>query len=131
MVYAAVTGAAGRMGKAIISAIRENHQIKLVGALEREDSPFLGRDSGEVAGIGKNGVEITDDMARAFSKADVIIDFTAPEASLRNLEEAVAHKKALVIGTTGFSHHQRDFIKDLSHKTRVVMAPNMSVVVNL
>lgn len=131
MPNAAVTGAAGRMGRAIIGAIRQNHLIKLTGALERDDSPYLGRDSGEVAGIGKNGVEITDDKVKAFSQADVIIDFTNPEATIINLEEAVAEKKALVIGTTGFSHHQRDVIKDLSQKTRVLMAPNMSVGINL
>lgn len=131
MINAAVTGAAGRMGQAIIRAIKNNNQIKLTGALEREDSTFLNLDSGEAAGIGKNGVVITDDRVIAFPAADVIIDFTTPDATIRNIEEAVAEKKALVIGTTGFSHHQRDHIKEMSQKTRVVMAPNMSVGINV
>lgn len=131
MVNAAVTGAAGRMGKAIISAIRESSRISLYGAHEREGSPFIGHDAGEVAGLSTAGVKITDNRGKAFKGADVIIDFTTPEASIKNLEDAVSLKKAIVIGTTGFSHHQRDHIKELSPKTRVVMAPNMSIGINL
>lgn len=131
MINAAVTGAAGRMGKAIICALDGNATIALSGALEREGSPFLGKDAGEFAGAGKAGVKITDDWEKAFKKADVIIDFSTPEASIKNLEDAVALKKAIVIGTTGFSFHQRDIIKDLCQKTNVVMAPNMSIGVNL
>lgn len=131
MISIAVTGAAGRMGQAIINAINENPAVELSGALEREDSPYLNKDAGDVSGAGKLGVKITSDIEKAFKKASVIIDFTAPEASMRHIEYAVEHNKAIVIGTTGFSHHQRDEIKELSLKTRVVMAPNMSIGVNL
>lgn len=131
MINIAVTGAAGRMGRAIINAINENPRTALSGALEREDSQFLGKDAGEAAGIGKTGVRITESREKAFKKADIIIDFSNPEASLKILEDAVAMKKAIVVGTTGFSHHQRDFIKELCVNTRVVMAPNMSIGVNL
>lgn len=131
MIHAAVTGAAGRMGRSIVGVIQSNPLIKLVGAIEREDSPALGHDSGEVAGIEKSGVKITADREKAFKKADVIIDFSTPDASIRNLEEAAAVNKAIVVGTTGFSHHQRETMKELSHKVRVVAAPNMSVGVNL
>lgn len=131
MIHVAVTGAAGRMGKAIICAVHENPLTELAGALEREGCPFIGKDAGETAGTVKAGVKITADIDKAFKKADVIIDFTLPEATVKHLEYAVAEKKALVIGTTGFSHHQRDAIKDHGAKARVVMAPNMSVGVNL
>ncbi len=131
MIYAAITGAAGRMGAAITGVIKENPRIKLSGALEKEGSPMLGRDAGEVAGVGELGVKITDDRHKAFAKADVIIDFSMPEVSLKTVEEAVALKKAVVVGTTGFSHHQRDRIKEIGRKTRMVMAPNMSVGINL
>jgi len=131
MVYAAITGAAGRMGTAIIRAIHQNPSIAISGALEREGSPSIGKDPGEASGCEKTGVKITAERGRAFKKADVIIDFSTPELSVAALENAVDLKKAVVIGTTGFSLHQRDRIKELAHKTRVVMAPNMSVGVNL
>ncbi|MBI5642572.1 MAG: 4-hydroxy-tetrahydrodipicolinate reductase [Deltaproteobacteria bacterium] len=131
MIYTAVTGAAGRMGAAIINALAGNTQIQLSGALERDDSPVLGKDAGEIAGTEKTGIKITNDRIKAFKKAEVIIDFSTPDVTMRTLEEAVELKKAVVIGTTGFSLHQRDLIKELSHKTRVVMAPNMSIGVNL
>lgn len=131
MINIAVTGAAGRMGKSIIAAIKANPLVALAGALEKEDSQSIGRDAGEAANIGPIGVKVTDSMARAFKKADVIIDFTAPDASMRNIEEAVRLKKAVVIGTTGFSTGQRSRIKELGKKTPIVMSPNMSVGVNL
>jgi len=131
MVQAVVTGAAGRMGRAIISAIEKTPLITLSGAIESEDSPFINKDAGEVAGVGKLGVRITDSLERALKKAEVVIDFSNPEASMKNLEDASAQKKAVVIGTTGFSHSQRDRIKEIAPLTRVVMAPNMSVGVNL
>jgi 4-hydroxy-tetrahydrodipicolinate reductase len=131
MIYVGVTGAAGRMGVAIVSVIRETPLVTLSGALEREGSPMLGVDVGTVAGVGEFGVKITDDREKAFKRADVIIDFSIPEVTLKTLDDAVIRKKAIVIGTTGFSHHQRDRIKEISRKGRVVMAPNMSVGVNL
>ncbi|MBI5587857.1 MAG: 4-hydroxy-tetrahydrodipicolinate reductase [Deltaproteobacteria bacterium] len=131
MIKIAVTGAAGRMGRAIVNAVMANPATELAGALEREDSPFLGKDTGELAGAEKSGVKITSDADKAFRKADCIIDFTHPDSSMKFLEDAAAMNKAVVIGTTGFSHHQRALITEHCLKTRVVMAPNMSVGVNL
>ncbi len=131
MIKIAVTGAAGRMGAAIISAIIRNPATELSGALEREGSPALGKDSGEIAGAGKTGVKITSDKAKAFKKADAIIDFSTPEATMKTVEDAIASRKALVVGTTGFSLHQREEIKELAKNGRIVMAPNMSIGVNL
>ncbi len=131
MVYVVVTGVTGRMGKTIVSSVQENSASALVGALDRAGHTLLGKDAGDVAGIGKAGVKITHDLKRAFKNGDVIIDFTSPEASVKHLEKAVELGKAIVVGTTGFSHHQRDHIKELAEETAVVMAPNMSVGVNL
>lgn len=131
MVYAAVTGAAGRMGRRIINFISENPKVELAGALEMGGHPALGTDAGEVAGVGKLGVKITDNPKRAFRNADVVIDFSNHEVTIKCLEDAVSLDKAFVIGTTGFSHQQRDRIKELAQETRVVMAPNMSVGINL
>src|SRR3972149_3830376 len=119
------------MGKAIINAIDRHPRTTLAGALEREDSPSLGRDAGELAGGEKTGVRISSETDKAFKKADVIIDFSTPEATMNLLADAVRDNKAFVIGTTGFSLHQRDEIKELSKGARIVMAPNMSIGVNL
>lgn len=131
MINIAVTGAAGRMGKAIINAISAAPSVTLGGALERAESPFAGKDAGETAGREKIGIKICASMDKAFKDVGVIIDFTFPEASLEFLEYAAAHGKAVVLGTTGFSHHQREEIKEISLRIPVVMAPNMSVGVNL
>jgi 4-hydroxy-tetrahydrodipicolinate reductase len=131
MIKIAVSGAAGRMGRAIIASIDQNGATELTGALEREDSPFIGKDTGELTGLGKNGVRITESVEKALKKADVVIDFSNPEASMKLIETAVASNKAIVVGTTGFSHHQRDEIKEIAQRGRVVMAPNMSIGVNL
>jgi 4-hydroxy-tetrahydrodipicolinate reductase len=131
MVKAAVTGASGRMGRRIVYFIHENPLLKLTGALELAGHPSIGEDAGELSGVGRLGVKVTDDSKRAFKDSDVIIDFSHHEATLKNLEEAVSLASAVVIGTTGFSLHQRDRIKELARDTRVVMAPNMSVGVNL
>lgn len=131
MVNIAVTGAAGRMGRAIISSIMENPAATLVGALEREGHPLLGKDAGELAGAEKTGVKLTDSLEKAFKKADCIIDFSTPEATMKNVDEAAVLKKAIVIGTTGFSHQHREEIKARGKELRIVMAPNMSIGVNL
>ncbi|MBI5561020.1 MAG: 4-hydroxy-tetrahydrodipicolinate reductase [Deltaproteobacteria bacterium] len=127
----AVSGVAGRMGKSIVSAVVENKALELTGALESPGHPSVGKDAGLVCGLEKTGVKVADTPERAFRKADVIIDFSTPEASIRNLEVASAMGKAIVIGTTGFSHHHRERMSELSRAARVVAAPNMSIGVNL
>jgi len=131
MVDISISGVAGRMGKSIVAAVQENKDTHLSGALEAAGHPSIGRDAGIISGVERIGVRVTDSPEHAFKKAQVIIDFSTPEASIRNLEVAAALKKAIVIGTTGFSQHHRDMIKELSEKTKVLIAPNMSVGVNL
>ena len=98
-----VVGAAGRMGQTLIRAISESSGVKLSGAIEIAGSPSLGRDAGEAAGVGANGVPITDDALEAFAKADGVLDFTIPAASVSFSELAAQARIVHVIGTTGCS----------------------------
>jgi 4-hydroxy-tetrahydrodipicolinate reductase len=131
MIKIAVTGAAGRMGKTIIQSIEGSSLTKLSGAIELEGHLLIGKDAGPVAGLDKLGVDITADSELAFKEADVVIDFSAPGASIKNIEMAAELKKAIVVGTTGFSSEHREKIKELSEGARVVVAPNMSIGVNV
>jgi 4-hydroxy-tetrahydrodipicolinate reductase len=125
----AVAGAAGRMGKMLIEAIRQSGDLVLSGALEHPSCPILGKDAGESLGLVCN-VSITSDIAIALAKADVLIDFTRPEATLENMHYCAAKGIKLVIGTTGFSDADKQKIAAASAKTAIVFAPNMSIGVN-
>lgn len=126
-----VNGAAGRMGRAILNSISQTKGAQLAGALEYDESTYLGKDASALAGLEPSDTIITSNIKKEIVKGNVIIDFTTPEATLVLLEEAVKQGKSLVIGTTGFSHQQRDIIKDASKEIAIVMAPNMSVGVNV
>ena len=130
MIKAAVTGAAGRMGGRIITAIREAEGAVLSGAVERPGHPQIGQDAGSLAGVGPLGVVITDSLEAALEAADVLIDFTFPEVTLANLAVCARLGKQLVIGSTGFTPEQRVRVAEGAAKIPVVLAPNMSVGVN-
>lgn len=131
MIKAIVAGAGGRMGGRIVTMISEADGIELSAAFEHPDSPAVGRDAGEVAGIGKIGVTIEDSIDKVMDKGDVIIDFTFHEATVKHAEKAAEAGRAMVIGTTGFSNEEKARIEELSSKFPCVLAPNMSVGVNL
>ena len=119
------------MGRNIAAAACENPETVLAGALEKAGNEYVGQDAGSIVSCVTPGVTITDDPAIAFAEADVIIDFSATEPSLEFLKEASEQGKAVVIGTTGFSPHHKEIIQGYAKTTRIVMAPNMSVGVNL
>ena len=126
-----ISGVSGRMGHALLESVfAEDETYQLHGALDRANSLQIGRDAGEM--FGKNtGVKITSDASSTLKGADVLIDFTRPEASLQYL---VACKKANVkhiIGTTGFTVEQKTKIEAASQQIGIVFAPNMSVGVTL
>jgi len=127
----AITGAAGRMGRALIEAVQQSAVLTVGAAIERHDSTLLGGDAGEVAGVGKLGVVFVGDLAKVVDDFDVLIDFTTPETTMTNVRFCHQHAKRIVIGTTGMSEVQREEIVALSHDMAIVMAPNMSVGVNL
>lgn len=127
----AVSGSAGRMGRRIIALASENQAIEVAAALEVKSNPLMGQDAGVLAGVGNIGVPISDDVDEAIAKSDVLIDFSSPEASIDHLRAVCKAGKAIVIGTTGLSEAQNNEVLDLSQKTRCLMAPNMSLGVNL
>lgn len=131
MVRAIVTGAGGRMGGRIISLIAETEGIELAGAAERKGHAAIGRDAGEGLGLGRTGILIGDDLGCCIDCGDVVIDFTSHEVSLGNLEVAAAHGKAIVIGSTGFTSEEMKRAKEIAASARCVLAPNMSVGVNV
>ena len=135
MIKAIVAGAAGRMGRQIIAAVLDSDRIELAGGFEKPGHPALGEDLGLLAGEAACGLRVADSLAQAIQAApggaEVIIDFTAPEASLANLTAAMDLGLAGVVGTTGFSPEQRAEIARLAQTRPVVLAPNMSVGVNL
>jgi 4-hydroxy-tetrahydrodipicolinate reductase len=126
-----VCGAAGRMGKLLVTLVREHTETRLVGAIEAPGHSILGKDAGEVAGIGTIGIKVSDDYSAAATPENVTLDFTVAAAALDHLRAAVAKKSAIVIGTTGFSAEQRAEAEQLAPKTRTLISPNMSIGVNV
>ena len=131
MIRAIVCGAAGRMGGRIIAMIREADDFILVGAVEQPNSASIGQDAGEVEGIGKLGVPVISDLGAVIGEGQVVIDFTAPAATLSHLAIAAQAKVPVVVGTTGFSAADLGGIKQHSLAVPCVFSPNMSVGVNL
>lgn len=127
----AVIGAAGRMGKTLIEAIQQAEGATLTAAIERPENTLIGADAGELAGVGKLGVNIVGDLQQVLDDFDVLIDFTHPTSTLVNLEVCRAAGKAMVIGTTGFSEDEKQLIAKAGEQVPVVFAPNFSVGVNL
>ena len=131
MLNITVSGATGRMGTRIITLLLDIEELKLTGALEHQGHETLGRDIGEVIGAGSLGVKITDDIKGISEIADVIIDFSSPSATIEGLKSISDKPVPVVIGTTGFSKDEIEYIRLYAQKTPVVFAPNMSVGVNL
>lgn len=131
MIKAIVTGAGGRMGGRIASIVSETDGIELAGAVEQKGHPLIGKDIGERLGLGPIGVVIEDDLAGCIDRGDVVIDFTSREASTDHLRIAAAKGKAIVIGSTGFTVDEMKKIRDTAGAVRCVIAPNMSVGVNV
>jgi 4-hydroxy-tetrahydrodipicolinate reductase len=126
-----VAGAGGRMGRTLVKAIAETAGVALAGAFEEARSPFLGQDSGVLAGLGANGIAIAQDVKARASKADAIIDFTVPKATV--VLAALAAQAGLVhiIGTTGLSAADGAKIKEAARAAVIVQSGNMSVGINL
>lgn len=126
-----VVGAAGRMGQTLIRTIAEIDGVHLAGAVERPGSDALGRDAGELAGLGPNGVLITDDALPVFAKAEGVLDFTAPAATLEFADLAAQARIVHVIGTTGMDESHEARLEAASRHARIVKSGNMSLGVNL
>lgn len=127
----AVMGAAGRMGKTLIEAVRQASDTTLGAAIDRPDSSLVGADVGELAGVGKIGLILQGDLQAVLDQFDVLIDFTHPSVTLKNLEVCRQSGKAMVIGTTGFSVEEKQLLEAAAKDIPIVFAANYSVGVNL
>ena len=126
----AIAGATGRMGQMLIEAVRADDALRLSGALDRADSAAIGQDAAAFAGQ-HTGVAITADLRQGLQGAQVLIDFTRPEGTLAHLAVCRELGVHAVIGTTGFSDAQKAEIAAIAQDIAIVMAPNMSVGVNV
>lgn len=128
-----VSGSSGRMSKRIISLMANDKEIEAVYAIEKKNHKDIGKKLTEIVGIEAKNIdnEVTDDIKKVIETIDVVIEFTTPKATLDHIEEAKKHKKAIVIGTTGFNKEEFDEIKDASFEIPVFISPNMSIGVNL
>lgn len=126
-----VAGAAGRMGARIIGIINETEGVRLSGAFEHPESPFIGQDAGDKAGIGETGVKICGSLEDALESGDVLIDFTIPDATMTNIKKAADAGISAVIGTTGLTDDNLREIREIAKGISYVQAPNMSVGVNV
>jgi 4-hydroxy-tetrahydrodipicolinate reductase len=126
-----VAGAAGRMGNRLVALLQEDKELRLVAALEAPGHPALGRDAGEAAGVGRLTVPITADAEAALGKDRILIEFSVPEASLAHARLVARQGGRAVIGTTGFTPAQREELAAIGRSIAILVAPNMSVGVNV
>ncbi len=131
MTSIAILGVTGRMGRALLHALAEQHDIRLTGALASPVSASLGQDVGELVGGQKTGIVVTSSVDEALANAEVAIDFTVHGAVRDHVAACVRNKRALVIGTTGLSEEALDLLRLAAADIPVLMSPNMSVGVNL
>lgn len=126
-----VAGAAGRMGGRIITLVHDDDRVELVGAVERKGHQLTGSDVGAYLGLGQTGVILEDDLNDCIGRGDVVIDFSSHTASVAHLRIAAENNKAIVIGSTGLTPDDMEQVAEISGGTRCVLAPNMSVGVNV
>ena len=129
MTKIAISGASGKMGKTLIESVINHTDLDLSAAIDHDSSPVLGEDAATLVGMNACGVCVNSDLNKA--DFDVLIDFTRPEATLNYLKTCINQKKSLVIGTTGFNEEEQTHIHDAAKEIAIMMAPNMSVGVNL
>lgn len=126
-----ICGAVGKMGQSILKVCNNDSDIKITAAIEHSQSPAIGMDAGEHAGLGKIGVQITDNISDIVDQIDVLIDFTIASALTTNLDHCCRAGKSVVIGTTGFNDQQKQLINAAAQDIAIVLSPNMSIGVNL
>lgn len=127
----AVAGAGGRMGRTLIAAVHATEGLRVTAATEHRDSALVGVDAGDLVGIGTIGAPVRPDLDEVLADFDVLIDFTTPRATMHHLELCRDARCRMVIGTTGLTPEQRETVSEAAIDTALVLAPNMSVGVNL
>ena len=131
MLRVAISGVSGRMGNVLVHALAEAEDMSLGAAFEDAKDGSVGCDAGEVAGVGKIGVIVSDSPLEKLDDFDVVIDFSVPEATMSLVEICQDHCKAMVIGTTGFNDSQLAALRGYSKNIPIFVSPNMSVGVNI
>jgi 4-hydroxy-tetrahydrodipicolinate reductase len=126
-----IVGAGGKMGRVLTRVVTETEGADVVAAVDREGADVLGRDVGELAGVGELGIQVGDDPLTAFAKADGVLDFTAPAASLWFAELAAQARIVHVIGTTGWAEGEDEPLLAAARHARIIKSGNMSLGVNL
>lgn len=125
-----VNGACGRMGQRIIQLAHDDKSLHIVAALEPPGHPHLGRDIGEVVGIGPIGVHVADHVP-AEKRIEAMIDFSAPAGTMTVLPLCVDRRIPLVVATTGHTAEEKRQIEAAAHQTAILFSPNLSLVVNI
>ena len=131
MIRIAVTGAIGRMGKMLIEAVSLSKNAELSAAIVLPDSTLIGADVGELSGLGSNGVKIAGRLVDVIDDFDVLVDFTAPEATLANAALCAENGKGIVIGTTGFTAEEEVSLLAFQQRLAMCKAANFSTGVNV
>ncbi|MCK5888802.1 MAG: 4-hydroxy-tetrahydrodipicolinate reductase [Methylococcales bacterium] len=131
MIRVAVVGVSGRMGLCLVKAVELSEHTKLSVAIARKGSDSIGQDAGSLAGIGVIDVKAGDDLSAVVDQFDVLIDFTRPDPSMAYIEICRQAGKQVIIGTTGYTDAQKEAINQAAQDISIVLAPNMSVGVNL
>lgn len=131
MLNIAVMGAAGRMGRMLVEEIIQTEGCQVSGATDRADSPHLGEDVGIVSGVGALNVTVEEDPASVIARADAVIDFTSPTATVEHTRLCAQANAAHIIGTTGLTSEDEAALSLAARHAQVVYAPNMSVGLNI
>ncbi len=126
----AINGAAGRMGQRLVHLCHQDAELQLGAALEAPGSPHVGRDIGEICGLGPIGVAVGDALA-VDARIEVVVDFSVPQGTMNVLPVCVKRRIPLVVATTGLTPEQKSQIEEAAHDTALLMAPNMSLSVNV
>lgn len=127
----AISGAAGKMGGRLVHLAHESGDFQVMGGIERSGHPAIGRDVGEVVGLGLLGVPLVEDLSKLVGQIELLFEFTTPDASLEHLRVMAEHQKPMVMGTTGFAKAQLDEVSRLAQRMPLFMAPNMSLGINV
>src|SRR5262249_31975320 len=123
MIKVIIAGAAGRMGTRLVALLKESTTLTLAGAIEGKGHQALGEDAGEIAGCGKTGIRITEDLTALLKEGEVVIDFSAPDATLNHLRAASQHRRAMVIRTTGLSASEFEELRSVNRHIPCVGSP--------
>ena len=131
MINVIVCGGCGKMGSKIARLIHQNEDMKLAGIIESPSHPQKEKDWGIAVGLGKSGIIVKDNLEEIIQNTDQIVEFTNPQISLKHLEIVSKYKKAMIMGTTGFSSEEIKKINKLAQGIPFLLSPNMSLGVNL